>query len=170
MISFGFYCKYLYNTNVSKLNNLIFRNMINEKKVIELFIQGWDEVSTDTKIAINNEYCRENGYENEIFGNTDDFLDEMFSSPSEAIKAVSYGEYCCSDDYVWFNGYSNLESGSFESNLPLEDARTLAEWYVEDNNNIPDVYIEEFTELYDYLENDGDDEDEDDEEEIEDEN
>lgn len=143
--------------------------MINEKKVVELFIQGWDEVSTDTKIAISNEYCRENGYENEIFENTDDFLDEMFSSPSEAVRATSYGEYSFSSDYVWFNGNGNLESGSFESDLPLEDARTLAEWYVEDNSNIPYVYIEEFTDLYEYLENDGDEEDEDEDEEIEDE-
>lgn len=135
--------------------------MVNEKKAIELFIEGWDEVSLSTKIAIHNEYCSENCSDNEIFDNDGDFIDEYFSSPSEAVRAAYYGDYRVSDHYVWFNGYANLESGEFESDLPLEDTRTLAEWYLQDTDYAPSDYIEEFTDLYDYLENDGDeDEDE----------
>lgn len=137
--------------------------MVNEKKAIELFIEDWDEISLSTKIAIHNEYCSENCADNEIFDNDDNFIDEYFSSPSEAVRAAYYGDYRVSDPYVWFNGYANLESGEFENDLPLEDERTLAEWYIQDNNNRLPEFVEEFTNLCDYLENDGDDEDEDEE-------
>lgn len=44
--------------------------------------------------------------------NDEDFFDNYFSSPMEAIRATYYGDYNYNDDYVRFNGYGNIDSFS----------------------------------------------------------
>lgn len=58
-----------------------------------------------------------NGYDGsfehlEVFTNDEDFFDNYFVKPHDAVRAVYYGEYNYTDDYVKFNGYGNLESTS----------------------------------------------------------
>lgn len=60
-------------------------------------------------LNLYNEY---NEYD-QIYYNDEDFLDEFFSTPTEAVRAVYYGDYKYSDRYVKFNGYGNLDSADF---------------------------------------------------------
>lgn len=46
----------------------------------------------------------------EFFENCEDFFDEYFNSPGEAVRATYFGDYRYADEYVRFNGYANLDS------------------------------------------------------------
>lgn len=141
--------------------------MFSKNKAIELFVEAWNDIPLEDKISIHNSYCVVNNYEYEIFSNEDDFINEYFSTPAEAVKAAVFGHYSYGDDYVWFNGYANIESGSFEDTLPLTSAQELAEWFVK-NENYSDIdYLDEMSDFIEYMENrdENDEEEEDSEDE-----
>jgi hypothetical protein len=82
-------------------------------------------------VQLNNEYCQSAQYnDNEIFTNDDDFFATFFDGDTiGAVRAVSYGDYNYSHNYVKFNGYGNLESFSYISTGELcENVETIAEY------------------------------------------
>jgi len=58
------------------------------------------------------------------YSNDEEFFDIFFTEDKmELVRALSFGNYNFSDDYVKFNAYGNLESAnSFEINKQLEDS------------------------------------------------
>ena len=79
----------------------------------EVFNECYDNASTEAIISIHNKYCSDSGdMDDYIYVNNDYELSEMFSSPIDAIKAVSYGGYKYGDSYFWFDGLANLQSGN----------------------------------------------------------
>ena len=53
--------------------------------------------------------------------NDEDFFDIYFRKADDAVRAVCYGDYNYTDDYVKFNGYGNLEScGKYELDEELK--------------------------------------------------
>lgn len=80
----------------------------------------------------------------EYYENDDDFFNTYFSNNViEAVRAVSFGDYNYSDDYVRFDAYGNLESASeYEYYSELENyADEIAERYLElvESGDIDDV-------------------------------
>ena len=80
----------------------------------------------------------------EYYENDDDFFITYFSNNViEAVRAVSFGDYNYSDDYVRLNAYGNLESASeYEYYSELENyADEIAERYLElvESGDIDDV-------------------------------
>jgi hypothetical protein len=70
-----------------------------------------DELSSSELVDVWNTYCRESENENEIYDNDEYFFDMYFNNRIiEAVRAVSYGEYNYTDEYVIFNGCANLET------------------------------------------------------------
>lgn len=70
----------------------------------------------------------------EVYENDDDFFNTYFNNNViEAVRAVSFGEYNYSDEYVKFNAYGDLASLSeYEYNELLEEyADEIAERYLE---------------------------------------
>lgn len=135
-------------------------------KLIELFVECYDNCNLRSKIEIHNLYVRENNfsYEGEIERNDEDFFNLFFKGkPMEAVRASFYGIYHYYDDWVWFNAYGNLESGDDEEHLPLRDAEEMAEWYI--NNYDETKYFEEMSEFHEACEIGDDDDDEGDEDE-----
>lgn len=134
-----------------------------KEKLIELFIDGYENCELGSKIVIHNIYVREVNccYENEIESNDEDFFNTYFEGkPMDAVRAASYGNYNYNDDWVWFNAYGNLESGCFEGDLPLLDAEEMAEWFIEHYDEVD--YITEMGDFCGACE-EGDDEEEDNE-------
>lgn len=48
----------------------------------------------------------------DFYVNDEDFIENMFQTKSDAVRAVYFGNYNYADDFVKFNGYGNLESYS----------------------------------------------------------
>lgn len=74
----------------------------------------------------------------EYYENDEDFLNEHFSSPAEAIRAAQYGHYSFGDEYVRFNAYGNLVSKS--------EGQIISEM----QGNINEI-VDYILENYDYL-------------------
>jgi len=86
-------------------------------------------------VYLNNQYCQSANYsDNEVFVNDEDFFSTFFGNDViGAVRAVSYGSYNYSHEYVKFNGYGNLESFScFDVDDLCENVETMAE-YIADN-------------------------------------
>jgi hypothetical protein len=101
-------------------------------------------------VQLNNEYCQSAQYnDNEIFTNDDDFFATFFDGDTiGAVRAVSYGDYNYSHNYVKFNGYGNLESFSyFRVDDLCENVETMAEYIAENLHDFYQFDIEEVEEV-----------------------
>lgn len=117
---------------------------------METLIKSFDSVVTyleslnDSElVTIHNTYCSDNNdSDDEIYCNDEDFFNTYFGSDvMGAIRAVSYGDFNYSHDYVKFDGYGNLET----TNDPSEwiDKSEIANYILEN----PDTFDIEFIDL-----------------------
>lgn len=133
---------------------------MSKERLIELFVEGFENCELSSKIAIHNTYVCETdcSFENEIESNDEDFFNTVFEGkPMEAVRASYYGDYRYNDDWVWFNAYGNLKSGDYEEQLPLCDAEEMAEWFIEHYDEVD--YITEMGDFCDACEEGDDEED-----------
>lgn len=79
-------------------------------KLIAAITEAIENMDSRDLIGVNNQYCQDCNIESEIFDNDEEFLNTYFKDADSAVRAVSYGEYQYSHNYVRFNGYGNLES------------------------------------------------------------
>ena len=80
----------------------------------------------------------------DFWENDDEFFDTYFDSPMEIIRAIHYGDYNYTDDYVKFSGYGILVSYT-------EDERY--ENFKENIDNIVECLIEYIDDIEIYDEN-----------------
>ena len=87
-----------------------------------------------------NEYCSEEDMDSYIYYNDEYFFEEYFSNnPTEAVRAVCYGDYRYMDTFVVFDGYGNLESffsHKLDNYIYISDLAS----YLEDNGFLKDKY------------------------------
>lgn len=107
------------------------------KTLINQITQQINELSQSELISLHNTYCQSIGSEGEIYSNDDEFFEIFFNGKVlEAVRAVSYGEYNYSDDYVKFNGYGNLESFNYFKVDDLEGyPQVIAEYAIENQSD-----------------------------------
>lgn len=120
---------------------------MNTDKLIEMFVESFNNCELSSKIAIHNTYVSANVglCENEIESNDEDFFNKYYEdSPMEAVRAAFYGDFRYNDDWVWIRE-NNLVSGNTEEQLPLTDPTKMAEWFIENYEEID--YIDE---MYDF--------------------
>ena len=80
-------------------------------KTLNQVIELIESMDSNELMNINNIYCDANGYDDYIYENDEEFLQMAFGSDvGKAIRAVSYGNYTYSHNFVKFDGYGNLES------------------------------------------------------------
>lgn len=107
------------------------------EEAVKEYISGLTDSET---VSAHNQMCDNLNYpDDQIFSNDEDFFNTFFENRVlEAVRAVAYGDYNYSHDWVHFNGYGNLES----TNYPMDwiDEPQL----IEDIINNPDDYYIEF--------------------------
>lgn len=74
-------------------------------------------MTSDDSIELYNE-IEDSDY---IYQNDEYFMDETFSSPNDAVRAVCYGNYEYMDTYVMFESDGNLKSGNHFSDFIDDD-------------------------------------------------
>lgn len=80
--------------------------MLWDERVIEIIQSDEDDLLHEW-----NEYQSEINGDGFIYENDEHFFQEYFGSNiMEAVRAVVNGDYSLGHDYVWFDGYANLES------------------------------------------------------------
>lgn len=98
-------------------------------------------------VSVHNEYCQNtNSSDDEIYNNDEDFFNTFFEGKvMEAVRAVSFGEYSYSHDYVVFNGYGNLET--FNSPTDKVDIESIASDILDHPENYYGIELEDCFEL-----------------------
>jgi hypothetical protein len=108
--------------------------MTKEEKFIAAIIEEIDSFNTGQLVQLNNIYCDGAGYpDDQIYSNDANFFADYFSGNiMEAVRAVSYGDYTYTHDWVRINGYGNLETMQYlDSGDLCESVDTIAEHVAE---------------------------------------
>ena len=71
-----------------------------------------ENVTTDELLEMTQSVNSYNGALDYLYyyENDEEFFETMFQTKDEVARAVCYGDYSYTDDYVKFNAYGNLES------------------------------------------------------------
>lgn len=126
-------------------------NPLNFKTYKEFEKEMIDDLDNDEKLDLYNQYCENNNdYDSMLYKNNDKFLKYIFDNNLKIIisglaKAIAYGDYKYSDEYVKVNGYGDLQS-YYNLNEALKDNFVDSELidFITENKNIDfeDLYIE----------------------------
>jgi hypothetical protein len=73
-------------------------------------IDALKDMDDESLIDMWNEYCSEDSSDDHISILNEDFIDEHFTRPSEAVRAATAGEFNWADTYVYLDGYANLQT------------------------------------------------------------
>jgi hypothetical protein len=122
---------------------------MNTQTTTQQIIDAINEMTECELVELNNDYCRSANYnDNEVHENDKDFFATYFDKDViGAIRAVSYGSYNYSHNYVKFNGYGNLESFNYFRITDLcENVETMAEYIADNLHDFYQFDIEEIEE------------------------
>lgn len=124
----------------------------------EWWIEQFENLSTEEKVALFNEYASEHRSDDMIYDFDDNFFEMFYEGKAvEAVRAWHFGgkrkddghlvDNSWSDEYIKFNGYANLETMSiFEAN---DHCNLFANEIYENDDYDNYIDIEDF---YEYLE------------------
>jgi hypothetical protein len=112
-------------------------------KMLDLIMEALEEMEIEKLVSIHNERCYDqNYYDDEIFYNDDDFFNTYYHNKViEAVRAVTYGDYRYTDEYMRYNGYGNLVSMTEWEVGNWIDKNEVAEWMIE-NDKMQEFDIE----------------------------
>jgi hypothetical protein len=116
---------------------------MNREKFIKAIIEEINCFDNDQMVQLNNEYCDQQNYpDDQIYSNDANFFADVYGGDvMEAVRAVSYGDYNYSHDYVKFNGYGNLESMNVIGEDDLcESIDTIAEEVADNFHNYDHLF------------------------------
>jgi len=92
-----------------------------------------NDMDDEESIELWNEYCEEaNDKNGRIYPNDEDFFKLFFTDVYEVVRAISFGDYTFTDDYVYFNGYGNLKTFNYygDADCPISE-RDLEQWLID---------------------------------------
>lgn len=122
---------------------------------INKFEEKWNDCSVEDKLAMFREFCNQTCCDDEIYEFDEEFFDMFFTNKMDLVMAICHGNIqSCSDEYIKFDGYGNLES------LTKYDAEEVADMYWKQIYKYERIWS-------DYIEDDDDDWDDEDEQEDE---
>ena len=82
-----------------------------EKEILKKLNKLEENKEWESLRIINNECAMYNGSLDEIDVNDEEFFNIYFeNNVDKAVRAVCFGDYRYTDDFVMFNGYGNLQS------------------------------------------------------------
>lgn len=115
------------------------------EKLESIFNQIIENCSTSDTVEIYNVFCEEtNSGDDIIYQNDEDTINSFFSNAYDVLQSAYFGNYSLRDDYMWLNGYGNLESSNYEDEMPIDKSL----WFGHFKDNWSS--IEEYVDLSDY--------------------
>jgi len=86
------------------------RKVTMSKYTRQAAIDSLKDMDAEKLIDMWNEYCSEDSSDDHISILNEDFIDEHFDRPSEAVRAATAGEFNWADTYVYLDGYANMQT------------------------------------------------------------
>ena len=92
------------------------------------------EMDEEDVLYIWNAYAYDCRPDDVIYENEEDVLNDLFSRPSDAIRAIYFGDYTFNDPWFYFNGYGNIQSvySLIRDKNSIVYLSELADWLIED--------------------------------------
>ena len=93
---------------------------MNEMEKIKKLVEYINSMGDDELIELHNSYCEAAGYEDDrIYSMCE--LDEILDgrTPTDILSMGFYGDFRPQHDFFWFNGYGNLESADYITDMPI---------------------------------------------------
>lgn len=116
--------------------------MLNVNKIIELL----ENCDSNEIMQVNNEYCANKCYDDIIYDNDDEFLNTYFSSVTEAVKAINYGNYNYNHKFVEFHNGNLVSYDYLDTNNLVETVSKIANDIAENPENYPFLDLSEIEE------------------------
>lgn len=115
-------------------------------KKLEKIVTFLNSLEGTDLVQMNNLYCTNaNYFDNEIFNFDEDFFETFFFNKTmEAVRAAVFGDINWNDEFIYFNGYGNLESTSYPEYF--EFTETMADYILENPEGF-EGYFDELDEI-----------------------
>ena len=119
-------------------------NSTTQVTLLSQVINAITDMDCNSTILLWNEYANNSGYET-IYDNDEYTLNEIFSTPYDAIRQTNNKDYNDNDAYFIFNGYGHAVSFDYRlsDNSPI-DIEELAQWII-DNESYDEYDIDVVT-------------------------
>ena len=109
----------------------------------EKLIDYINSMNTDEIVALHNDYCEAAGYEDDrIYSMLD--LDELLEgrTPGDILCMSFHGSFNPYHDFFWFNGYGNLKSADYITDMPIF-ATDIANYILSEEDSLGKDEIQE---------------------------
>ena len=105
-----------------------------DEKLKEMLINQMYEMDEEDVLYIWNDYAYDCRPDDVISENEEDVLNDLFRRPSDAIRAIYFGNYNFNDPWFYFNGYGNIQSvySLIRDKNSIVYLAELADWLIAD--------------------------------------
>ena len=121
---------------------------MNEMEKRQKLVDYINDMKTEEIVELHNSYCEAAGYEDDRIYSMYE-LDEILEgrTPTDILSMGFYGDFRPHHDFFWFNGYGNLESADYITDMPIyaEDIADFILWKEDSlgNDEIQEILDEE---------------------------
>ena len=93
---------------------------MNETEKRQKLVDYINDMKTEEIVELHNSYCEAAGYDNDHIYSMYE-LDELLEgrTPTDILSMGFYGDFRPHHDFFWFNGYGNLKSADFITDMPI---------------------------------------------------
>lgn len=116
--------------------------MLNVNQIIELL----ENCDSNEIMQVNNAYCANNGYDDIIYENENEFLETYFSSVIDVVKAIHYGNYSYNHKFVQFHLDSLISYDYLNTTNLVESVSKIANDIAENPENYPFLHLSDIEE------------------------
>lgn len=128
---------------------------ITKQEKIDAIKEILNNLDDSELFGIHCDYCDAINYPDDRMYSMEEFNDLYNGNdPLEIAGAICGTDFSANDNYFWYNGYGNLESGYAYDHVDTEE---VAEWMLENENSLGNDDIQELFDEWEENEEDEDD-------------
>ena len=93
---------------------------MNEMEKRKKLVDYINDMKTEDIVELHNSYCEAAGYEDDRIYSMYE-LDELLEgrTPTDILSMGFYGDFRPQHDFFWFNGYGDLETANYVTDMPI---------------------------------------------------
>lgn len=124
---------------------------MNETEKRQKLVDYINGMGIEEKIALHNAYCDAAGYEDDRIYSMYE-LDELLEgrTPTDILSMGFYGDFRPQHDFFWFNGYGNLKTADYITDMPIF-AIDIANYILSEEDSLGNDEIQEILDEEDEL-------------------
>ena len=116
---------------------------MNETEKRKKLVDYINSMGVEEKIALHNSYCDAAGFEDDRIYSMYE-LDELLEgrTPTDILSIGFYGDFRPYHDFFWFNGYGDLETANYISEMQIS-VDEIADYILSAEDSLGDDEIKE---------------------------